>query len=87
MWRRLLPPILRPLTLPTLHITATEDTIRIPGFYSPVNDRLAVFEAVGSPLKALAFLQRVFDGRGEALERWPQTYAALLARWVSRPSR
>jgi predicted dienelactone hydrolase len=115
-------PILRPVTLPTLHITATEDTIRIPGFYSPVDDRLAVFEAVGSPLKALAvfeggshsiftnrrasggaelnarvkeatrelalaFLQRVFDGSGEALERWPQTYAALLARWVSPPSR
>ena len=115
-------PILRPVTLPTLHITATEDTIRIPGFYSPVDDRLAVFEAVGSPFKALAvfeggshsiftnrrasggaalnarvkeatrelalaFLQRVFDGSGEALERWPQTYAALLERWVSRPSR
>ncbi|MDH3321287.1 MAG: alpha/beta fold hydrolase [Betaproteobacteria bacterium] len=115
-------PILRPVTLPTLHITATDDTIRIPGFYSPVDDRLAVFEAVGSPFKALAvfeggshsiftnrrasggaalnarvkeatrelalaFLQRVFDGSGEALERWPQTYAALLERWVSRPSR
>lgn len=115
-------PILRPVTVPTLHITATEDTIRIPGFYSPVDDRLAVFEAVGSPLKALAvfeggshsiftnrrasggaalnarvkeatrelalaFLQRVFDGSGEALERWPQTYAALLERWVSPRSR
>jgi predicted dienelactone hydrolase len=110
--------ILRSLTLPTLHVTATEDTIRIPGFYSPVSDRLAVFEAVGSPMKALAvfeggshsiftnrrasggaelnlqvkhatrelalaFLQRVFDGSGAALERWPQTYAPLLARWVS----
>lgn len=113
--------ILRTLTLPTLHVTATEDTIRIPGFYSPVGDRLAVFEAVGSPLKALAvfeggshsiftnrgstggdelnpkvkaatrelalaFLRRVFDGAGEALERWPQVHAPLLARWVS-PSR
>jgi len=110
--------ILRSLTLPTLHVTATEDTIRIPGFYSPVSDRLAVFEAVGSPLKALAvfeggshgiftnrggtggaelnpqvkaatrelalaFLRRVFDGAGDALERWPQTYAPILARWVS----
>jgi predicted dienelactone hydrolase len=110
--------ILRSLKLPTLHVTATEDTIRIPGFYSPVSDRLAVFDAVGSPLKALAvfeggshsiftnrrasggaefnqqvkeatrelalaFLQRVLDGRAEALERWPRTYAGLLARWVS----
>ena len=32
---------------------------------------------------ALAFLRRVFDGAGEALERWPQTYAPILARWVS----
>ena len=110
--------ILRSLTLPTLHVTATEDTIRIPGYYSPVSDRLAVFEAVGSPMKALAvfeggshgiftnrggtggaelnpqvkaatrelalaFLRQVFDGAGEALERWPQTYAPILARWVS----
>lgn len=110
--------ILRTVTLPTLHITATEDTIRIPGLYSPVSDRLAVFEAVGSPFKALAvfeggshsiftsrrgsggvefnpkvkeatrelslaFLRRVFDGKGEALERWPLSHAPLLARWVS----
>ena len=110
--------ILRSLTLPTLHVTATEDTIRIPGFYSPVSDRLAVFEAVGSPVKALAvfeggshsiftnragtggtelnpqvkaatrelvlaFLRRVFYGADEALARWPQTYAPILARWVS----
>ena len=109
--------ILRPVTLPTLHITATEDTIRIPGFYSPVSDRLAVFEAVGSRVKALAvfeggshsiftnragtggaelnpqvkaatrelalaFLRRVFDGKGETLERWPLSHAPLLARWV-----
>jgi predicted dienelactone hydrolase len=113
--------ILRTLTLPTLHVTATEDTIHIPGFYSPVGDRLAVFEAVGSPLKALAvfqggshsiftsrggtggdelnpkvkaatrelalaFLRQVFDGAGEALERWPQAWQPILARWVS-PSR
>jgi predicted dienelactone hydrolase len=110
--------ILRSVTLPTLHVTATEDTIRIPGFYSPVSDRLAVFEAIGSPIKALAvfeggshgiftnrrgsggaefnpkvkeatrelalaFLRRVFDGRADALERWPLEHAPLLARWVS----
>lgn len=110
--------ILQTVTLPTLHVTATEDVIRIPGFYSPASDRVAVFEAVGSPLKALAvfaggshsiftsrggtggselnpkvkaatrelalaFLQRVFDGKGEALQRWPQTYRPLLARWAS----
>jgi predicted dienelactone hydrolase len=110
--------ILRSVTLPTLHVTATEDVIRIPGYYSPASDRIAVFDAVGSPLKALAvfeggshsiftsrggtggaalnpqvkmatrelalaFLQRVFDGKDDALLRWPETYRSLLARWTS----
>lgn len=113
--------ILRSVTVPALHITATEDVIRIPGLFSPASDRVAVFEAMGSPVKALAvfeggshsiftnrrasggvtfnpqvkeatrelalaFLRQVFDGAGEALERWPRTYAPILARWVS-PSR
>ena len=50
--------ILQSVTLPTLHVTATEDIIRIPGYYSPASDRVAVYEAVGSPIKALA----VFEG-------------------------
>jgi pimeloyl-ACP methyl ester carboxylesterase len=110
--------ILQSITLPTLHVTATEDVIRIPGYYSPASDRVAVFDAVGSPLKALAvfeggshsiftsrggtggaalnpqvkmatrelalaFLQRVFDGKDDALQRWPETYRSLLARWTS----
>lgn len=50
--------ILGAITLPTLHITATEDTIRVPGYYSPPADRLAVFNAAGSKVKALA----VFEG-------------------------
>jgi len=110
--------ILRAVTLPTLHVTATEDIIRIPGYYSPASDRVAVYEAIGSPFKALAvfeggshsiftnrggsggaelnpkvksatkelalaFLQRVFEGRGEALQRWPETHRTLLARWTS----
>ena len=109
--------ILASVTLPSLHITATGDEIRIPGYYSGVNDRLAVFEAAASRFKALAvfdggshsvftsrpgtggvtlnpqvkaatkelalaFLQRVFDGREEALQRWPQAHAGILARWV-----
>lgn len=110
--------ILQTVTLPTLHVTATEDIIRIPGYYSPASDRVAVYEAVGSAYKALAvfeggshsiftnragsggaelnpqvksatkelalaFLQRVFEGRSEALLRWPETYRPLLARWTS----
>ena len=43
--------------LPTLHVTATGDTIRLPGYYSGAEDRIALFEAMGSPLKALAVFQ------------------------------
>jgi predicted dienelactone hydrolase len=43
--------------LPTLHVTATGDTVRLPGYYSGAEDRIALFEAMGSPLKALAVFQ------------------------------
>ena len=46
--------ILKPVRVPTLHITATEDVIRIPGYYSPADDRIAIFYAVGSARKMLA---------------------------------
>lgn len=55
--------ILRHVQVPTLHITATEDVIRIPGYYSPSSDRVAVFEATGSPRKALA----VFRGGSHSI--------------------
>ena len=50
--------ILGAITLPSLHITATDDVIRVPGYYSPPADRLAVFDAAGSKAKALV----VFEG-------------------------
>jgi predicted dienelactone hydrolase len=50
--------ILGAMTLPTLHITTTDDVIRVPGYYSPSADRLAVFDAAGSKMKTLA----VFEG-------------------------
>ena len=49
--------ILAGVHIPTLHVTATEDVIRIPGYYSPASDRLQVFEATGGPAKALAVFQ------------------------------
>ena len=55
--------ILRPVTLPTLHVTATGDDIRIPGYYSSVADRIEVFEATGSARKALA----VFRGGSHSI--------------------
>lgn len=55
--------VLSPVRVPTLHVTATEDIIRIPGYYSGADDRIAVFDAVGSPRKALA----VFEGGSHSM--------------------
>ena len=46
------------VSVPSLHITATEDNIRMPGYFSSVQDRLNVFDATGSAVKWLA----VFEG-------------------------
>ena len=74
--------ILGPVQIPTLHITATADDIRIPGYYSGLQDRAAVYAATGSRHKWLAvfkdgshsiFTDRLGTG-GEALN--PQVKAA-----------
>jgi predicted dienelactone hydrolase len=46
--------ILAGVTLPSLHVTATEDVIRVPGYWSGAADRLAVFDATASAAKWLA---------------------------------
>ena len=70
-------PILAPIKLPTLHVTATEDIIRVPGYFSDLDDRLAIFDAIAGPDKTLAvytggshsmFTDRLWSG-GEALNR------------------
>ncbi len=50
--------ILSPVSVPSLHVTATEDVIRIPGYYSGLRDRLTIFEMIGSARKSLV----VFEG-------------------------
>ena len=55
--------ILRSVQVPSLHVTATEDVIQIPGYRSGVEDRLAVFEATGSARKWLA----VFEGGSHSM--------------------
>ena len=47
-------PILAGITIPTLHVTTSDDVIRIPGFGSGLQDRIRVFDATGGPFKALA---------------------------------
>jgi hypothetical protein len=49
--------------VPTLHVTATEDVIRIPGYYSGPRTGMAVFDATGSARKTLA----VFEGGSHSM--------------------
>ena len=55
--------ILGSIGVPSLHVTATEDIIRIPGYYSGAEDRVAVYDATGSARKALA----VFAGGSHSM--------------------
>ena len=45
--------VVRTIGIPTLHITATGDEIRIPGYLSDYQDRLRVFTATGGTRKTL----------------------------------
>ena len=49
--------VLDNVRVPTLHVTATDDVIRIPGYYSPATDRLAIYNAIATPRKVLAVFQ------------------------------
>ncbi len=46
--------IVAAIDVPTLHVTATEDDINIPGYASGLKDREAIFTHMGSPQKTLA---------------------------------
>ncbi|MBK8891497.1 MAG: acetylhydrolase [Dechloromonas sp.] len=51
------------IKVPTLHITSTEDIIRVPGYYSGAEDRIAVYEAMSGARKILA----VFEGGSHSM--------------------
>jgi dienelactone hydrolase len=55
--------ILADIPVPSLHITATEDIIRLPGYYSGAEDRIAVYEAMSGARKILA----VFAGGSHSM--------------------
>lgn len=55
--------ILKPIQIPSLHITATNDVIDIPGYFSDAVDRIKIFEDVGSRDKMLA----VFSGGSHSI--------------------
>ncbi|MFK4507423.1 putative dienelactone hydrolase [Bradyrhizobium daqingense] len=55
--------VLGKITVPNLHVTATNDVIQIPGYHSPTTDRLAVFNAIATPRKLLT----VFEGGSHSI--------------------
>lgn len=56
-------PILQHVQVPSLHVTCTDDVIRIPGYWSGAQDRIEVFEATGSARKWLA----VYEGGSHSM--------------------
>ena len=79
--------VLRGVSVPSLHVTTTEDVIRIPGYESPASDRISVFDAFGGERKALAvfaggshsvFTDRLGTGGGVSLN---QRIKAPRASW------
>jgi dienelactone hydrolase len=73
-----LPAVLGGVSVPSLHVTTTEDVIRIPGYESPASDRISVFDAFGGERKALAvfaggshsvFTDRLGTGGGASLNQ------------------
>lgn len=54
--------ILAGVSVPTLHVTGTEDVIRVPGFRSDASDRVAVFEAMPKGPGAAPKWLAVFTG-------------------------
>ncbi len=55
--------VLANISVPTLHVTSTEDIIRIPGFYSPASDRVAIYNAIANQRKLLV----VFRGGSHSM--------------------
>jgi len=51
------------VNVPTMHVTATEDVIQIPGYKSPAADRLAIFDAIAGEQKLLT----VFRGGSHSM--------------------
>lgn len=54
--------ILAGIDVPTLHITATEDVIQIPGYVSGLQDRIDIFKAMGAERAAPKVLAVFKDG-------------------------
>jgi len=56
--------IVSSIRVPSLHITATGDEIKLPGYYSSAQDRVAMYEATGSQARKLL---AVFEGGSHSM--------------------
>ncbi|KUM54812.1 alpha/beta hydrolase family protein [Rheinheimera sp. EpRS3] len=68
--------VLADVSIPTLHITTTEDEIRVPGFYSSPQDRFDLYNAMASSYKVLAVFSsgshNIFSGWRGGKDTQPQ---------------
>lgn len=68
--------VLSDINIPTLHITTTEDEIRVPGFYSAPQDRFELYYAMASRYKVLAVFSagshNIFSGWRRSADSTPQ---------------
>jgi dienelactone hydrolase len=68
--------VLADVSIPTLHITTTEDEIRVPGFYSSPQDRYDLYNAMASRYKVLAVFSsgshNIFSGWRGGKDTQPQ---------------
>jgi dienelactone hydrolase len=68
--------VLAEVNIPTLHITTTEDEIRVPGYYSSPQDRFDLYNAMASSYKVLAVFSsgshNIFSGRRTTAQTTPQ---------------
>lgn len=68
--------VLAQVTIPTLHITTTEDEIKVPGYYSSPADRFELYYAMASSYKVLAVFSsgshNIFSGWRRSEDTAPQ---------------
>lgn len=68
--------VLAGVTIPTLHITTTEDEIKVPGYYSAPQDRFELYYAMASSYKVLAVFSsgshNIFSGWRRDFDTAPQ---------------
>jgi dienelactone hydrolase len=68
--------VLAGVTIPTLHITTTEDEIKVPGYYSAPQDRFELYYAMASSYKVLAVFSsgshNIFSGWRRDSDTAPQ---------------